>query len=243
MTTAWMRIRLQFVICAVFLGFVSTSRAETVDLLLAIGVDVSRSVDPVEAAIQRDGYMNAIRNPLVIRAATSGQHGKIAIVYFEWAGQPFQRVVVPWTVIRSAADAEAFTSELAKHPPESWSRTSISAAIDYAVRLFETSPHQAARRVMDISGDGSNNHGRSVTAARDEAVAKGIVINGLPVINERPNFGAPSERNLDLYYENNVIGGPGSFMMVAESFEAFGTAILSKLIREIAEAPPETLAR
>ena len=96
---------------------------------------------------------------------------------------------------------------------------------------------------MDISGDGSNNHGRSVTAARDEAVAKGIVINGLPVINERPNFGAPSERNLDIYYENNVIGGPSSFMMVAESFEAFGTAILSKLIREIAEAPPETSAR
>jgi hypothetical protein len=212
------------------------ARAETVDLLLAIGVDVSRSVDAVRAGMQRDGYMNALRNPMVVRAATSGQHGAIAVVYFEWAGELLQRTVVPWTVIRSQADADAFTDELAKHPPVSWSRTSISGAIDYAVGLFETSPHTAPRRVLDVSGDGPNNHGRSVTAARDEAVAKGIVINGLPVINDRPFF---AERDLDLYYEANVIGGSGAFMMVARSFDAFGSAILSKLIREIAEAPAE----
>lgn len=212
------------------------ARAETVDLLLAIGVDVSRSVDAVRAGMQRDGYMNALRNPMVVRAATSGQHGAIAVVYFEWAGELLQRTVVPWTVIRSQADADAFTDELAKHPPVSWSRTSISGAIDYAVGLFEASPHTAPRRVLDVSGDGPNNHGRSVTAARDEAVAKGIVINGLPVINDRPFFG---ERDLDLYYEANVIGGSGAFMMVARSFDAFGSAILSKLIREIAEAPAE----
>lgn len=212
------------------------ARAETVDLLLAIGVDVSRSVDAVRAGMQRDGYMNALRNPMVVRAATSGQHGAIAVVYFEWAGELLQRTVVPWTIIRSQADADAFTDELAKHPPVSWSRTSISGAIDYAVGLFEASPHTAPRRVLDVSGDGPNNHGRSVTAARDEAVAKGIVINGLPVINDRPFF---AERDLDLYYEANVIGGSGAFMMVARSFDAFGSAILSKLIREIAEAPAE----
>jgi hypothetical protein len=212
------------------------ARAENVDLLLAIGVDVSRSVDAVRAAIQRDGYLNALRNPLVVRAATSGQQGAIAIVYFEWAGASLQRTVVPWTVIRSQADADAFTDALAKDPPVSWSRTSISGAIDYAVGLFEAAPHSAPRKVLDLSGDGSNNHGRSVTEARDEAVAKGVVINGLPVINDRPNY---MEKDLDLYYETNVIGGNGAFMMVAKSFDAFGAAIQSKLIREIAQAPGE----
>lgn len=228
-------LRKVFLLCCLLLT-ATPARAETVDLLLAIAVDVSRSVDAVRAAMQRDGYMNALRNPGVVRAATSGQHGAIAVVYFEWAGEQLQRTVVPWSVIRSQADADAFTDELAKNPPVSWSRTSISGAIDYAVGLFEAAPHRAARRVLDVSGDGSNNHGRSVTAARDEAVAKGIVINGLPVINDRPNF---MERDLDLYYEANVIGGPGAFMMVARSFDAFGSAILSKLIREIAEAPAE----
>lgn len=228
-------LRKVFLLCCLLLT-ATPARAETVDLLLAIAVDVSRSVDAVRAAMQRDGYMNALRNPGVVRAATSGQHGAIAVVYFEWAGEQLQRTVVPWSVIRSQADADAFTDELAKNPPVSWSRTSISGAIDYAVGLFEAAPHRAARRVLDVSGDGSNNHGRSVTAARDEAVAKGIVINGLPVINDRPSF---MERDLDLYYEANVIGGPGAFMMVARSFDAFGSAILSKLIREIAEAPAE----
>lgn len=228
-------LRKVFLLCCLLLT-ATPARAETVDLLLAIAVDVSRSVDAVRAAMQRDGYMNALRNPGVVRAATSGQHGAIAVVYFEWAGEQLQRTVVPWTVIRSQADADAFTDELAKNPPVSWSRTSISGAIDYAVGLFEASPHRAPRRVLDVSGDGSNNHGRSVTAARDEAVAKGIVINGLPVINDRPSY---MERDLDLYYEANVIGGPGAFMMVARSFDAFGAAILSKLIREIAEAPAE----
>lgn len=228
-------LRKVFLLCCLLLP-AAPARAETVDLLLAIAVDVSRSVDAIRAAMQRDGYMNALRNPSVVRAATSGQHGRIAVVYFEWAGESLQRVVVPWTVIRSQADADAFTDELAKNPPVSWSRTSISGAIDYAVGLFEASPHKAPRRVLDVSGDGSNNHGRSVTAARDEAVAKGIVINGLPVINDRPNY---MERDLDLYYEANVIGGPGAFMTVARSFNDFGSAILSKLIREIAEAPAE----
>ncbi len=228
-------LRKGFLLCCLLLPTMP-AKAEPVDLLLAIAVDVSRSVDAIRAGMQRDGYLNALRNPMVVRAATSGQHGAIAVVYFEWAGEQLQRTVVPWTVIRSQADADAFTDELAKNPPVSWSRTSISGAIDYAVGLFEASPHRAPRRVLDVSGDGSNNHGRSVTAARDEAVAKGIVINGLPVINDRPYY---SERDLDLYYEANVIGGPGAFMMVARSFDAFGSAILSKLIREIAEAPAE----
>ncbi len=237
----WLRTPL--LLCGLVWMGASPLHAETVDLLLAIGVDVSRSVDPVEAAIQRDGYMAALRSPQVLRAAASGQHGAIAIVYYEWAGAALQRTVVPWSVIRTPADAEAFTDELAKNPPVSWSRTSISGAIDYAVALFDASPHRAPRRVIDISGDGANNHGRSLSAAREEALAKGIVINGLPVINDRPNFGAPSERDLDIYYEANVIGGPGAFMMVAENFEAFGAAILAKLIREIAEAPPTAADR
>jgi hypothetical protein len=229
----WLRKGL--LLCCLF-SPVAPAQAETVDLLLAIGVDVSRSVDPIRAAIQRDGYLSALRNPMVVRAATSGQHGAIAVVYYEWAAEDLQRTVVPWTVIRSQGDADAFTDELAKHPPVSWRRTSISGAIDYAVSLFDSAPHQAPRRVLDLSGDGPNNHGRSVTEARDEAVAKGIVINGLPVINDRAFF---NERDLDLYFEENVIGGPGSFVMVAKSFDAFGSAILSKLIREIAQAAPE----
>lgn len=210
---------------------------EPADLLLVIAVDVSRSIDEEEAKLQREGYVRALTNPRVIDAMQSGPQRRIAIAYVEWAGETYQRTVVDWRAVGDKASAEAFVAELDKTPWVSASWTSISGGIDYAVRMLDTSPFAAPRRVIDVSGDGRNNHGRPAAMARDAAVAKGITINGLPVINERVNFGRPAERDLDQYYEREVIGGPGAFLIVAVDFKSFGDAILAKLIKEIAWAP------
>lgn len=211
-----------------------------VDLELVIAVDVSGSVDPAEAKLQRDGYYAALTNHKVVRAIQSGVLGRIGIIYMEWAGNHYQRTVVEWTLIHDGTSAEQFVARVADVPPTTQRWTSISGAIDYAVQLFEISPFEGTRRVIDISGDGTNNNGRPVRAARDEALKTGIIINGLPIVNERPTiWGGSPERNLDIYYEENVIGGPGSFMIVADGFEKFGDAILTKLIMEIAGTPPD----
>ncbi|MGQ0674692.1 MAG: DUF1194 domain-containing protein [Rhodospirillales bacterium] len=211
-----------------------------VDLELVIAVDVSGSIDPVEAQMQRQGYYAAFTNAKVINAIKTGPNGRIGMAYMEWAGSHYQRTVIEWTLIDGAEAARQFVARLADVPPTTQRWTSISGAIDYGVRLLRESPFDGARKVIDVSGDGTNNNGRSVIAARDEAVAQGIVINGLPIVNERPTaWGGMPERNLDTYYESHVIGGPGSFMVVADGFEKFGDAILSKLIQEIAGAPPE----
>lgn len=206
-----------------------------VDLELVLAVDVSRSIDPDEARLQREGYVQALTDERVVQAIQSGAHGRIALAYVEWAAANLQFTVINWTLIKDRASAQAFASKLAEAPMQSHSRTSISGAIDYVMPMFGRNGYEGERLVIDISGDGRNNDGRPAHLARNEAVARGITINGLPIMNDRPTFGFPAEANLDIYYENDVIGGPGAFMVVARSFEQFGEAILNKLIREIAQ--------
>ncbi len=215
------------------------TRAEVpVDLELVLAVDVSGSVDTEEAKLQRQGYIDAIANPKVVEAITAGPMGRIALTYVEWAGENHQQVIVGWRVVDGQASALAFSDLLVETPVTEGRYTSISTAIDFVVPLFENNGFEGIRRVIDVSGDGVNNRGRPVTEARDDALARGITINGLPIINDRPNpFGTFTPRDLDQYYETNVIGGPGAFVMKAESFQSFGEAILAKLLREIAHAP------
>ena len=214
-----------------------------VDLELVLAVDISGSVDEVEARLQREGYIAALRHPHVIQAIEGGMFGRIAVAYVEWAGDHYQRIMLDWTVIEDAAGAQGFADALAETPLTTAHWTSLSAAIDYAVPLFEGNGFKGFRRVIDISGDGHNNRGRPVEWARDEAVAAGITINGLPIVNDRPNpWGGRPPAGLDLYYEERVIGGPGAFMIVAEDYTAFASAIFSKLLLEIAgETPPGQL--
>jgi hypothetical protein len=216
---------------------VPAARAQVaVDLELVLAVDISRSIDDDEARLQREGYMAAFTNPRVIEAIQGGSIGAIAVTYVEWASYEYQRTVIPWMLVRDGESAAGFAEKIGELPRVSMSWTSISGAIDHSVRLFGQGYH-GTRRVIDISGDGVNNNGRPASLARDDAVASGIVINGLPILNDRPNFGRPPEMNLDVYYENQVIGGPGAFMIAAEDFNDFAAAILSKLIREIAAGP------
>ncbi len=213
------------------------ARAERVDLELVLAVDISGSVDAYEGRLQRVGYLRALVHPTVIRAITSGERRRIAVTYVEWAGGHIQRTVVNWTIIRDAASARAFAARIAKVPlvTEYW--TSISGVIDYSLRRFAANPHRGARRVIDISGDGPNNSGRSLAPARARALALGVVINGLPIVNKRVQpWGGSPYRNLDRYYARYVIGGPGAFHIVARGFKDFGRAIRIKLVREIAGA-------
>jgi hypothetical protein len=218
----------------------AAARAErAVDLELVLAVDVSGSIDAVEARMQRDGYVAAIRHPDVIEAIQSGDVGAIAVAYVEWAGYDHKVLVLDWREVRDRATAEAFAAELERQPISTGRRTSISGAIDFSMPLFDRNAFDGARRTIDISGDGANNDGRPVLAARDAALAAGVTINGLPILNDRPNpFGFPVEKDLDLYYEGCVIGGPGAFIVVARDFHAFAAAIRRKLILEIAQAPP-----
>ena len=210
------------------------AEAEPVDVLLVLAVDVSRSIDEDEARLQREGYRNAVSDPRVVEVIRRGMIGAIGLAYVEWAGFEYQRLVIPWTRIAGQDDADAWSSALAEAPRNSLSWTSISGGIDFARRALAEAPFEATRRVIDVSGDGVNNSGRPAESARDEAVAEGIVINGLPIVNDRPTFGRMPTIPLDHYFQQNVIGGEGSFMIVAEDFEAFGTAVRRKLIREIA---------
>jgi hypothetical protein len=226
-------------IAAVLCGSV---RAQTpVDLQLVFAVDVSRSIDADESRLQRDGYIAALTHPRVVKAITGGPLGRIAVAYFEWANASYQRILVPWTVIANEKDARAVAAILAEEPVASANWTSLSGAIDSGVSLLAASSFASPRRVIDISGDGRNNNGRPAADARDEAVRQGIVINGLPIINDKPNFGGMPERDLDVYFRQNVIGGPGAFIKVAQGFDSFGEAILQKLVIEISgiESPQQ----
>lgn len=207
---------------------------EPVDVLLVLAVDVSRSIDEDEARLQREGYRNAVSDPRVVEVIRRGMIGAIGLAYVEWAGFEYQRLVLPWTRIANQSDAENWASALAEAPRASLSWTSISGGIDFARRTLAEAPFEGTRRVIDVSGDGVNNSGRPAELARDEAVAQGIVINGLPIINDRPTFGRMPQIPLDQYFRQSVIGGAGAFMIVAEDFDAFGTAVRRKLIREIA---------
>jgi hypothetical protein len=210
------------------------AQPEPVDVLLVLAVDVSRSIDEDEARLQREGYRNAVGDPRVVEVIRRGMIGAIGVAYVEWAGFEYQRLVLPWTRIATQRDADIWAETLAEAPRASLSWTSISGAIDFSRRVMGEAPFEGTRRVIDVSGDGVNNSGRPAELARDEAVAQGIVINGLPIINDRPTFGRMPPVPLDQYFEQSVIGGPGSFLVVAEDFEAFGTAVRRKLLREIA---------
>ncbi len=213
-------------------------RVANVDIELILAVDISGSIDPDEARLQRDGYARAIADPAVVKAIRSGVHGRIAVSYFEWADAMTQGSLVEWMLISDQASAEAVARRLLEHPIRTARRTSISGAIQYAIPIFGSGEYRGVRRVLDISGDGPNNDGPRVDLVRDQALAAGIVINGLPIMNGRVNtWGFPVLEDLDLYYEGCVIGGPGSFVVVAESFDTFFEAVRRKLILEIASAP------
>ncbi|MBN9539071.1 MAG: DUF1194 domain-containing protein [Reyranella sp.] len=215
----------------------TSARAETpVDLQLVLAVDVSRSIDEVEAELQRRGYVEALTNDRVIDAILSGEHKRIAVCYTEWAGTHYQVVVIDWTVIDSAGAARRFAEKLSEAPRTSQSWTAVGAALAHAGQRFENSGFAPKRRVIDVSGDGRTNDGPAAEIIRDRLVAQGIVVNGLPVMMNRTNFGRPPDLTLDKYYEENVIGGPGSFMIVADNFDQFGRAVRTKLVREVSDA-------
>ena len=216
----------------------SQARDVPVDLELVLAVDVSGSVDEVEARLQRDGYVQAMRHPDVIKAIASGVLQRIAVTYVEWAGEDTQSTVLDWTLIDGEGAAYAFSKELDAAPIGRGRYTSISQAVRYSLPLFEGNGFEGTRRVIDVSGDGANNSGGLVNFARDEAVAKGVTINGLPIVNGRPNRFGRQMPDLDLYYRNCVIGGPGAFLVVAQDFESFARAVRKKLVLEIAALPP-----
>lgn len=217
---------------------------EAVDLALVLAVDVSGSVDAEEARLQRNGYIAAFTDPQVIEAIAGGFLGKIAVIYFEWAGYGYHRVAVDWTVIDGEASAKAFAALLSVQPFHRARGTSISDAILWAIPAFESSGFETRRRVVDISGDGANNSGPSVTRARDLAVAAGITINGLPIVERGGGFGYYSQgANLDQYFERCVVGGRNAFVIVANGFEDFANAVRQKLVLEISGRAPDPSSR
>ncbi|MDQ6432642.1 DUF1194 domain-containing protein [Mesorhizobium sp. LHD-90] len=205
-----------------------------VDVELVLAVDVSRSMDVEEFALQRAGYVEAIRHPAFVAAVRAGRRGRIAITYFEWAGTVREESLVAWHIVDGPESAVAFASVLAERPFGGYLGTSISGALDFATGLFDSDTADGTRRVIDVSGDGPNNTGLPVTAARDRAVAAGVVVNGLPILI-RPSFTLP---DLDRYYAECVIGGPGSFVLPIRSADEFATAIRRKLILEVSGAAP-----
>jgi hypothetical protein len=216
----------------------SAAAAEDVDLLLVMAADVSRSIDSAKFQLQRNGYASAIVDPRVLRAIQSGPHGRIGVAFVEWSGVGAQKVIIDWTLVGDTKSAQDFASQVAEAQRPFADRTSISGGIDFAMAQLERAPFNATRRTIDVSGDGTNNSGRDVMAARDEAVAKGVTINGLVILSDRPIPWNPDHTNppggLANYYRDNVIGGGGAFVMVAENFDSFGQAIINKLIAEIA---------
>lgn len=215
---------------AVFLalGFAVSARAQTaVDLQLVLAVDASGSVSHDRFELQKQGYAAAFRHPRVLAAIQSGPASAIAVTMVQWTGPALQVQVVKWSLLKDKASAEAFAAAIEQAPRQLFGGgTSISGAIDTSLALLNDSPFKAARRVIDVSGDGANNRGRPASQARDEAVAAGVGINGLPILALEPD--------LDKYYEENVIGGPGAFVVAVRNYDQFADAVLRKLIMEIA---------
>jgi hypothetical protein len=210
-----------------------------VNVELVIAVDISYSMDMDELAIQREGYAQAIVSKDFLQALRAGPGGKVAVTYFEWSISGDEKIIIPWRVIDSPKSADAVAAEIMNTPVHRGSSTSISGAINFAVQLFEENPYRGLRRVIDISGDGPNNDGAPVTGARDAALAKGIIINGLPIMVKEPSYSTTDIENLDLYYEDCVIGGPGAFIMTIKDREKFQEAIRTKLVLEVAGLTPE----
>src|SRR5471032_1762631 len=211
----------------------------SVDVELILAVDVSYSMDMDELAIQREGYAQAIISKEFLQALKSGPNGRISVTYFEWAASTDQKIIIPWRVIDGPETADAVANEIMKTPIRRASRTSISGAINFAMPLFDEDPYRGLRRVIDISGDGPNNNGTPVTGARDAALEKGITINGLPIMVKEPSYSTMDIDNLDFYYEDCVIGGPGSFVVSIKDRDKFKEAIRTKLLLEVAGLTPE----
>ncbi len=216
------------------------ARPADVDIELVLAVDISYSMDPEEQELQREGYIKALSSREFLHALRQGSHGRIAVTYFEWAGVNIQKMIVPWRLIEGPESADAFGAEIARAPYTRGMRTSIAGAMMYALPLFEQSPHRGLRRVLDISGDGTNNNGPLVTVARDQVLEKGITINGLPIMLKRQTSGGFFDiENLDVYYEDCVIGGAGSFVVPIKNREQFIEATKTKLVLEVANLMPE----
>jgi len=228
-----------FAAAALALGAAAPAAAQTsVDLQLALMVDASGSVNQYRFQLQKRGYVEALRNPKILSAILGGRSQSIAISMVQWTGPFLHAPVLPWTLLKDEAAVKSAANIIEQTPRALYGGgTSISGAIDYAMAMFTQSPFKSERQVMDISGDGSNNSGRSVVRARDEAAAKDVTINGLPILAFEPD--------LDMYFRDYVIGGPGAFMIVAKDFESFGEAILRKMIIEIAsdDRQPQGLTR
>lgn len=240
-------LRLSLSLCALLLALWMAARTpaaaqQRVDLELVLAVDISLSMDMDELRVQRGGYVAAFRDAEIQKVIVAGPSRRIAVTYFEWAGRSVQKLIAPWTVIDSAGAANAFAAVLESAPISRERMTSISGAMDYAGQLFEQSPYTGIRRVLDISGDGPNNNGRPIVKARDDLLAKGIGINGLPLVLKLGSsvFDIP---NLDIYYADCVIGGPAAFSIPVKSEAEFVPTIRRKLLLEIAAAPPARLMR
>jgi len=221
---------------------VAPARADDVDVALVLVTDVSRSIDDSEFKLEKDGYASAFTSAKVLEAIRGGPAGKIAVSYLEFAGSFEVKTVLDWTVISDRASARAFAERLSAAPRSFWGRTAISAGVDQAVQLLAESGVTATRHVIDVCGDGTNNAGREVSDARDEAVKAGIIINGLAIINDHPvswTFAhVQPPGGLAHYYRENVTGGPGSFVLEVHDFSTFGEAMTRKLVDEIAAGAP-----
>jgi hypothetical protein len=219
----------------VFAGASLPALAQTeVDLALVLAVDISYSMDDDEQVLQREGFIDAFSSPLVHEAIARGAVGRVGVTYMEWAGSGDQKVVVPWRVIDGAETALAFAAELARQPTRRARFTSISGALDFSAGLLAESGLFAARQVIDVSGDGANNNGRNVSEARSDVLAKGITINGLPIMLKRLDSLWDIE-DLDLYFRDCVIGGPGAFLVPVREKTHFIEAIKAKIIREVTD--------
>ena len=221
-----------------FASAADAPRKEQVDLLLVLAADVSESVNETKFRLQRDGYAAALVDPRVLRAARSGPYRRIAVAYVEWAGLTQQKTVIDWTIIDGLDAARRFSMKLLKEPRPFQGYTAIGDAVEFSLRLMMSSPYEAERKTIDISGDGTNNKGSEVNTARDVAVLAGVVVNGLVILSAVPHPAYPEHTHpkggLEEYYRRNVIGGPGSFVGAADDYKSFGTAILRKMIAEIA---------
>jgi hypothetical protein len=217
--------------------------AEQADLLLVLAMDVSRSMDQPKFLLQRQGYAAAISNPQVLDAIKSGPHQKIALCFIDWSGPFDQKLVIDWTIIDGPAAASRFGDLVAQAPRPFYDSTSIGAAISFATAQLARAPFEAERLAIDVSGDGTNNAGPNVQSFRDRAVAKGILINGLVILTDIDSARFPQHTNppggIEKYYRDNVVGGAGSFVMVAEDYNSFGRAMVRKLIAEIATRPEQ----
>ena len=218
----------------------STPSTIPVDVELIIAVDVSYSMDPEEQALQREGYVQALTSREFLQALREGAHGKIAITYFEWAGEFDQKIIMPWRLIEGPESADAVAAEIARAPYRRASRTSISGGLIFAKPLFDHSGYRGIRRVIDVSGDGANNAGPLIVPTRDDVLAAGITVNGLPIMLKRPARGMMDIANLDIYYEDCVIGGPGAFVVPIHERKQFIEATRTKLVLEVSGRQPRS---